>query len=326
MEYVNSTVSGNIESIIRLLAQAGIKDLTETHDQNMPDISKYVVPFHGDLGTGEHIQALLQCWAMENSPWRRCQYVVFVLGLFHLKMAVADVIWCTFIYPVTAKGDNTSLLHDVGILRPTEIGHYQSKPGFQCMHQLITYSGVCWRLNCWLELLKTKDPQIQSLETFVAMEPTFTQLKELAGILAQDFVKTCTIIRTCWKLSGRWDMQYKNALILNKYLLLYEELTHAMNSGDIGHTETCIVAWILVFKATGKNKYANHMTDLLMNLHFVYPEGLWYVYCYNITELLMSINPDMLSITWSWSTQLERRGNSMLLIGVWNWTTCSQRS
>ena len=72
-------------------------------------------------------------------------------------------------------------------------------------------------------------------------------------------------------------MQHENTLILNKYLLLYKELTHAMNSGDIGRTETCIVAWILVFKATGKHKYASHMTDFLMNLHFVYPEGLRYM-------------------------------------------------
>jgi len=72
-------------------------------------------------------------------------------------------------------------------------------------------------------------------------------------------------------------MQHENTVILNKYLLLYEELTHAMNSGDIGRVEMCIVAWILIFKATGKHKYTTHMTEFLMNVHFIYPEGLWYV-------------------------------------------------
>ena len=124
MEYVNSTVSGNIESIIGLLAQARIKDPKETHDLNMPDISEFVVPFHGDLGTGERIQALLQCRAMESSPWKRCQYVIFIPGLFHLKMATADAIWHAFIYPVAVRGDDTSLLRNVGILRPMEIGLY----------------------------------------------------------------------------------------------------------------------------------------------------------------------------------------------------------
>ena len=50
-----------------------------------------------------------------------------------------------------------------------------------------------------------------------------------------------------------------------------------MNTGDIGRVETCIVAWILIFKATGKYKYATHMTEFLMNVYFVYPDGLRYV-------------------------------------------------
>ena len=195
MEYVNSTVSGNIESIVGLLAQAEIKDPTETHDPNMPDISDYIVPFHGDLGTGEHVQTLLQRRAIESSPWRRCQYVVFIPGLFHLKMAAADAIWRVFIYPIAARGDDTSLLRDVGILRPKEIGHYQSKPGFRHMHQLITYSGICRCLDCWLELLRKEDPGTSSLEAFAATEPTFTRLKKLADILAQDYVETRTIVK-----------------------------------------------------------------------------------------------------------------------------------
>lgn len=32
--------------------------------------------------------------------------------------------------------------------------------------------------------------------------------------------------------------QFENALLLNKYFLLYEELSYAMNSGDIGRIET----------------------------------------------------------------------------------------
>lgn len=277
MHCVNSTVSGNIESVTGLLAQAGIGDPTDTHDPEMPDISDYVVLFHGDLGTGERVKALLQRRAMEATPWRRCQYVIFVPGLFHLKMAAADAIWRAFIHPVAARGDETSLLRDVAILRPTEIGHYQSKPGFRRMHQLITYSGICRRLNCWEEALAKIDPRIQNLDAFAATEPSFARLVEIAEILARDYIATHTVVTARRQPHPQRDMQHENAVILNKYLLLYEELTHAMNSGDIGRVETCIVAWILVFKTTGKHKYATHMTEFLMNVHFVYPEGLRYV-------------------------------------------------
>ena len=118
MEYINSMVSGNIESVVGLLAQAGIQDPMETHvhGPDMPDMLDYVMLFHGDLGTGECVQALLQRQAMENSPWKRYQHIIFVPGLFHLKMAAVDAIWCAFLHPVAARGDETCLLHDVAIL------------------------------------------------------------------------------------------------------------------------------------------------------------------------------------------------------------------
>ncbi|KAI6012050.1 hypothetical protein EDC04DRAFT_2870957 [Pisolithus marmoratus] len=71
MEFVNSTVSGNIQSITGLLAQAGIHDPKDKNDVEMPDISDYVMLFHGDLGTAEHVHAILQHWALEDSPWNR---------------------------------------------------------------------------------------------------------------------------------------------------------------------------------------------------------------------------------------------------------------
>lgn len=79
------------------------------------------------------------------------------------------------------------------------------------------------------------------------------------------------------KPDSQRDQQYENSLLLNKYFLLYEELSYAMNHGDIGHLESCIVVWILIFKAMGKHKYADQMTDFLCTVHFDYPEGLWCV-------------------------------------------------
>lgn len=69
-------------------------------------------------------------------------------------------------------------------------------------------------------------------------------------------------------------MQYENGLLLNKYMLVYEELSYAMNSRDIGWVETCLMTWIPMFKATVKHKYANTMTDFLRKVHFMYPAGL----------------------------------------------------
>ncbi|KAF8836714.1 hypothetical protein BDN67DRAFT_886585, partial [Paxillus ammoniavirescens] len=68
--------------------------------------------------------------------------------------------------------------------------------------------------------------------------------------------------------------QFENTLLLNKYFLLYKELSYAMNCSDIGHVETCIVSWIPILKAVGKHKYVTYMTNFLLNVHFLYPPGL----------------------------------------------------
>ena len=90
------------------------------------------------------------------------------------------------------------------------------------MHQLTTYSGICQRLNCWLEEVAKIDPRIQSLEAFTTTEPTFTQLKEIVDILARDYIATHAVMKAHRKPDPLHDMQHENALILNKYLLLSE--------------------------------------------------------------------------------------------------------
>ncbi|KIM60416.1 hypothetical protein SCLCIDRAFT_36557, partial [Scleroderma citrinum Foug A] len=96
MDISNSTVLGNIQSIVNLLQQRGIENPDKVDDPEMPDISEYVIHFHGDLGTGEWLQVAQLHRAIERSPWNRMQHVIFIPGLFHLKMACADAIWWTF--------------------------------------------------------------------------------------------------------------------------------------------------------------------------------------------------------------------------------------
>ncbi|KAI5980653.1 hypothetical protein EDD15DRAFT_2392868 [Pisolithus albus] len=56
MDINNSTVSGNIQAVTELLEQGGVDDpavIPEANVDGSPDVSKYVVLMHGDLGTGE---------------------------------------------------------------------------------------------------------------------------------------------------------------------------------------------------------------------------------------------------------------------------------
>lgn len=273
MDVNNSTVSGNIRAVEELLAQGGIYD-PDADILDNPDISQYVILVHGDLGTGEHLQSAQLRWSLESTPWNRFQHIIFIPGLFHLKMACADAIWRTFLQPLSAREDETSLMHDVTQLRPKETGTYCSKPGFRRTHQLIGHAGICRRLDCWRAHVAAMDPSHASLEAFAASEPTLDELKNTANEMALKYVANHKLLQMRRKPREQRDMQHENALLLNKYFLLYEELSYSMNRGDIGRVETCIVAWIPILKATGKHKYATHMTNFLINTHLVFPAGL----------------------------------------------------
>lgn len=94
MEYSNSTVAGNISTIIDILFQSGVGDPNDpTSKYEVVDLNPYVIIFFGDLGTGEQIQNILQRRAIEEGSFNQFQYVIFVPGLFHAKMACADAIW-----------------------------------------------------------------------------------------------------------------------------------------------------------------------------------------------------------------------------------------
>ncbi|KIJ21106.1 hypothetical protein PAXINDRAFT_65800, partial [Paxillus involutus ATCC 200175] len=99
------------------------------------------------------------------------------------------------------------------------------------------------------------------------------------------------------------NLQFKNALLLNKYFLLYEKLSYAMNCGDIAHVELCIVSWIPILKAVGKHKYATHMMKFLLNIHFAYPPGLRHTIHYHIL-----VNPTGKAMKWravDWCVELN---------------------
>ncbi|KAG1883257.1 hypothetical protein F4604DRAFT_1502555, partial [Suillus subluteus] len=129
---------------------------------------------------------------------------------------------------------------------------------------------------------KSKSPTYSSLEEFAASEPVLDDLITMADELVQTYIANHKLQRVRRRPEKERDVQFENSLLMNKYFLLYKELSYAMNCGDIGHTETCIVAWIPILKATGKHKYATHMSNFLINVHFVYLPGLRQAIRYHI--------------------------------------------
>jgi hypothetical protein len=144
------------------------------------------------------------------------------------------------------------------------------------MHEVISNVGVALRLDAWCVEAQKCNAQWNSLETFAASEPSLALIEEMADSLAVNYVAgyEANIFKLRGQAAVSRDAQHENVLIMHQYFLLYEEITFAMNHGDIGHLETLFPPWIYIFKATGKHKYAVQMTKFLTDVHFVYPEGL----------------------------------------------------
>jgi hypothetical protein len=289
MDIKQSTVPGNIAVIPELLEQGGVGDPSQDNnsiwERNVLSMLAYVILFHGDLGTGERIMSLLQRRSIEHSPWQRYQYVIYVIGLFHLKMACADAIWRIFIEPKAGRDDQNSLMNFVALHRPKETGKIGSDPGFRRMHEVIMHTGAALRLDAWRVELNRRNSAWKSLDDFAASKPSFEDLVKISEHLASHYVagaEEFNIYEVRSKPVAERDQQHENILQIHQYFCLYEEMSFSMNYGDIGRVETLFPPWIYIFKAVGKHKYAAHMVKFMTDVHFVYPAPLRHAIRYNM--------------------------------------------
>jgi hypothetical protein len=110
-----------------MFRQAGIGDPTDqdeedhhnpTIKENLRELGNSVVIVFGDLLTGQHVRSLLESRSIEPTLWRCMQFIVFGMGLFHLKMACADAIWRIFIHSNSSPSDTNTLMEHVSQIRP----------------------------------------------------------------------------------------------------------------------------------------------------------------------------------------------------------------
>jgi hypothetical protein len=78
------------------------------------------------------------------------------------------------------------------------------------------------------------------------------------------------------------DMVFETTALRKQHSLLYLELSHSMNHGDVGRILRLLPHWIAIFKSTGKSKYSAHMIRFMTDLDHVYPPQLRYVCDFNI--------------------------------------------
>ncbi|KAF7325047.1 hypothetical protein MKEN_00547200 [Mycena kentingensis (nom. inval.)] len=248
-------------------------------------IGNNVALVFGDLGVGDKIQSGQASRCEETTPWRRLQFVVYVMGLFHVKMACADAIWRLFIKPKDAQSstDSYSLFGHAEQVHRKESNKIGTKPGFRLTHNIVLNIGMVARLDIWRVALAKHRPLFASLEAYAQSKPSLDDIYMLARQITKEHVpRGDTIADLRRRPDTQRDMVQENMLLRQQIFLLYEEISYAMNQGDIGRVETCFLPWIWIFAAAKKHRYTTFLKKYFVDVHKRYPAGLKHAIRMNI--------------------------------------------
>ncbi|KAH8979609.1 hypothetical protein EDB92DRAFT_1806329 [Lactarius akahatsu] len=118
MKIKQSSVDGNIEVMENLLRQGGLGNPTELDFESNGDVDilDFVLLVHGNLLTKERLDTVQDSQCIEDTPKNCFQFVIFVLGLFHYRMACVDALWRTYLQVKEGHEDVNSTYQHVGIL------------------------------------------------------------------------------------------------------------------------------------------------------------------------------------------------------------------
>ncbi|GLB35134.1 hypothetical protein LshimejAT787_0206990 [Lyophyllum shimeji] len=262
MDINQSTTDGQGDILKNLCEQGKIGDSIDT--PGAVDISDYVQLVHGDLRTGELLEASKQSRSIERNPVRRLQFVIFVMGLFHYLMACGDAIWRMFLESKTARKGPNSFWNQICKIRPHDSGKITQKYNFRMMHEVIHQCGWARMLDCWRVELQKQDPSCTSVEAYAATKPSWDDIVAVSITLATNYLDK----------PNAEDMEFRNSSITLARLVQYIELAHAMKHGDIGRVEMTFLHWAYVFKSVRKHKYSAYLIKLMNDMKHVYPEQL----------------------------------------------------
>ncbi|KAF8900874.1 hypothetical protein CPB84DRAFT_1815332 [Gymnopilus junonius] len=229
-----------------------------TLDLNISEDTKVILVF-GDLLTGKHIRSLLESCTEEWTLWQRFQFCIYVMGLFHLKMAAADAMWHIFIHPKKTRTptDENSLI--------------------ELMHEVIQHIGIVAHLDCWHIEAKKQIPGVENLDDFAAKKLTSETLQEMTRKISKESIAKLLhalnygdigCVETCfmpWAFIFQGCGKHKYASELWRYL----ENIHFVYPPGLSH----VIQMNILCNPTGK-RHAFRAIDWLVEHNNLYTKYL----------------------------------------------------
>ncbi|QRV78876.1 hypothetical protein RhiJN_06891 [Ceratobasidium sp. AG-Ba] len=249
MDISLSTTHGSATAMENILRQGGaVREQLQAH----------VVLMSADLGAIEKYLSLQESRAIEDDAWDRLQFLVFLPGWFHIRMALADAMHRLWIFPERSRAGHPthphSLFHLCTLLRPREIGKISTNPGLH---------GV--DLKDW--------------------RPTWEQVVSVSREVVSEHVAALSYRPT--RRSGQGgDMVHDQIRLFNQNALLYLSVTRAARYGDVRRVRHLLPMWVYIWRQTGKHKYARHITRFLR-----YLDGGWPAKLSEVVQQNWLVNP-----------------------------------
>ena len=152
---------------------------TQTNTPN-EFLEEYVTLVHRDLSTKERIDALRKMRVTEHNAKNCLDWVLFIPGMFHFKMACTNAFWWIHVLPALGCGNPAGFFEYIHHLHPWETGKFVSKPGFQQMHDTIHHTTWADILDCWQ--LAAEQYGFTLLEDFAASQPEWNTVRNTVTI------------------------------------------------------------------------------------------------------------------------------------------------
>lgn len=120
---------------------------------------------------------------------RRLHYVAFVVGLFRIRVACADVIWHLHLMKKRSGEGKGCVLQRVLQLRPKDAIKFSSVkcPQFKLIHDAIYHDSQVSFYDAWRIAAKARDAMNATLENFAKSESTWQELTHIFVQMADHF-------------------------------------------------------------------------------------------------------------------------------------------
>ncbi|KAF9030735.1 hypothetical protein BDZ89DRAFT_935750, partial [Hymenopellis radicata] len=200
------------------------------------DFHKDFVSFlHGDLGTKERIDGLKKMRKIEANEWRRLDGIIFIPGLFHVKMAAANAYWRIHVQPAGDRNEPLGAFEYISKLRPKATGEFTSKtgPSFRAMHDSIHHIAWVDILDIWRVEVKSKFG-LDSLDAWAKTKPSWDAVESLSRHIFEKHLPGDEFEYEQEESDEKRDQVFENMCLRNQHGLLYLEFCRAMNAGDVG--------------------------------------------------------------------------------------------